>query len=178
MYGVLILLHPMCMKPIVASTCMPGRWTVCILNRDGEIMLHRNMPTTPETFLKAMAPYRQDLVVAVECMYTWYWLADLCVQEGITFVLGHAQYMKAIHGGKAKNDRLDAQKCAGFCRLVLDPLGVLGPNAASHAARPPPPGGPSPAGWSRSSCTRSSRPSAPAGPARRNAPARRGTCRR
>jgi hypothetical protein len=59
---------PMCMKPTVASTCMPGRWTVCILNRDGEIMLHRHMPTTPETFLKAMAPYRQDLVVAVECL--------------------------------------------------------------------------------------------------------------
>jgi hypothetical protein len=46
---------------------------VCIVNRDGEIMLHRNMPTTPEIFLKAIAPYRQDLVVAVECMFTWYW---------------------------------------------------------------------------------------------------------
>jgi hypothetical protein len=23
-------------------------------------------------------PYRDDLVVAVECMFTWYWLADLC----------------------------------------------------------------------------------------------------
>jgi hypothetical protein len=68
---------------------------VCILNRDGEILLHRNMPTSPETFLKAIAPYRQDLVVAVECMFTWYWLADLCAQEGLTFVLGHAQYMKA-----------------------------------------------------------------------------------
>jgi hypothetical protein len=35
------------------------------------------MPTNPEIFLKAIAPYRQDLVVAVECMFTWYWLADL-----------------------------------------------------------------------------------------------------
>jgi hypothetical protein len=68
-------------------------------------MLRQNMPTTPETFLKAIAPYRQDLVVAVECMYPRYWLADLCVQEGITFVLGHAQYMKAIHGGKARARR-------------------------------------------------------------------------
>jgi hypothetical protein len=52
---------------------------VCVFNRDGEIMFHRNMPATPETFLKAIAPYRQDLVVAVECRFTWYWLADLCV---------------------------------------------------------------------------------------------------
>jgi len=66
-----------------------------------------------------------------------------------------------------------ARRGADRRRLVLNDLGVLGPNAASNVARPLPPGGPSPAGWSRSSCTRSSRPSAPAGPSRRNAPARR-----
>jgi Transposase len=49
-------------------------------------------------------------------MLTWYWLADLCVQAGLTSVLGHAQYMKAIHGGKAKHDRLDAQKIAVLLR--------------------------------------------------------------
>jgi hypothetical protein len=32
-------------------------------------------------------------------MFTWYWLADLCEREGISFVLGHALYMQAIHGG-------------------------------------------------------------------------------
>jgi hypothetical protein len=29
---------------------------VCILNQDSEIMLHRNMQASPETFLKAIAP--------------------------------------------------------------------------------------------------------------------------
>jgi hypothetical protein len=28
----------------------------------------------------------------------------------LAFVLGHALYMKAIHGGKAKNDKTDAHK--------------------------------------------------------------------
>jgi hypothetical protein len=28
------------------------------------------------------------------------------------FVLGHALYMKAIHGGKAKNDKIDSKKIA------------------------------------------------------------------
>jgi hypothetical protein len=46
--------------------------------------------------------------MAVECMFTWYWLADLWAQEGIPVVLGHARYMKAIHGGKAKSDTIDA----------------------------------------------------------------------
>jgi transposase len=89
---------------------------LCILNRDGEILVHRNMPAGPEPFLKAIAPYRKDLVVCVECIFTWYWLADLCAREGIAFVLGHALYMKAIHGGKAKNDKIDAQKIAVLLR--------------------------------------------------------------
>jgi transposase len=89
---------------------------VCIVNRDGEILVHRNMKAAPDPFLKAVAPSRDGLVVAVECLFTWYWLADLCAREGITFVLGHALYMKAIHGGKAKHDKIDAQKIAVLLR--------------------------------------------------------------
>jgi hypothetical protein len=72
----------------------------------------RNLRSRPEPFLAAIAPYRDDLVVSAECIFTWYWLADLCKREGIAFVLGHALYMKAIHGGKVKNDKVDAFKIA------------------------------------------------------------------
>src|SRR5262245_59498628 len=89
---------------------------VCIVNQEGDILVHRNMKAAPEPFLTAVAPYRDGLVVAVECIFTWYWLADLCAQEGISFVLGHALYMKAIHGGKAKNDKIDSQKIAALLR--------------------------------------------------------------
>src|SRR3972149_3349815 len=87
---------------------------VCILNSSGDIVVHRNMQTDPQRFLSLIAPYREDLVVSVECIFTWYWLADLCAREGIPFVLGHALYMKAIHGGKAKNDRIDALQIANL----------------------------------------------------------------
>src|SRR6202162_6168804 len=89
---------------------------VCILDQTGTKLVHKNLPTTPEAFLRIIAPYREDLVVGVECIFTWYWLADLCEREGIAFVLGHALYMKAIHGGKAKNDKIDAHKIAGLVR--------------------------------------------------------------
>lgn len=89
---------------------------VCILSQDGEILRHRPMKTSPETLLKAIAPDREDLVVAVECIFTWDWLADLCAPEQIPFVLGHALYMQAIHGGKAKHDTIDAQKIAVLLR--------------------------------------------------------------
>ena len=100
---------------------------VCILDQSGEIVLHRNMKTDPETFLKAIAPYREGTVVAVECMFTWYWLADLCADAGIPFVLGHALYMKAIHGGKAKNDKIDAHKIAVLLRGGMLPQAYVYP---------------------------------------------------
>jgi transposase len=99
---------------------------VCILSQDGEILLHRNMKTSPEMFLKAIAPYRVDLVVAVG-IFTWYWLADLCAREAIPFVLGHALYMKAIHGGKAKNDKIDAQQIAVLLRGGMLPQAYVYP---------------------------------------------------
>lgn len=49
---------------------------VCILDADGNKLLHRNLRATPEAFLKAVEPYRDDLVVAVECTFTWYWAPD------------------------------------------------------------------------------------------------------
>ena len=94
---------------------------LCILDAQGQKVFHQNLPTEPQAFLKAIAPYRQDLVIGCECVYTWYWLADLCRQEQLNFVLGHALYMKAIHGGKSKNDRLDAAKLAGLLRGGLFP---------------------------------------------------------
>jgi transposase len=94
---------------------------VCLLNQAAEVLVHRNMQAGPETFLKTIAPYRENLVVCVECLFTWYWLADLCAQEGIPFILGHALSLKAIHGGKAKNDTLDAYKIAMLLRGGMIP---------------------------------------------------------
>ena len=89
---------------------------LCILNSAGETVLHRNMRTNPEVFLRAIKPYRDDIVVSAECMFSWYWLADLCEKENIPFILGHALYMRAIHGGKSKNDK---------CKRGSDQVNIL-----------------------------------------------------
>ena len=60
---------------------------LCILNSAGETVLHRNMRTNPEVFLRAIKPYRDDIVVSAECMFSWYWIADLCEKENIPFIL-------------------------------------------------------------------------------------------
>ena len=100
----------------------------CILDQHGEIRLHRHLHASPETFLKAMAPYRDDIVVAVEGIFTWYWLVDLCAREDMPCVLGHALSMQAMHGGKAKHDSSDASKIAGLLR------GGMLPQAYGYAA--------------------------------------------
>jgi transposase len=107
---------------------------VCILDAAGQVLVHRNLPAKPETFLEVIAPYREDLVVAVECIFTWYWLADLCAKEEIRFVLGHALFMKAIHGGKAKNDKIDAHKIAVLLRGGMLPQAYVYP-AGMRATR-------------------------------------------
>ena len=103
------------------------RMFVCIMDAGGNIRIHQNIHTDPEAFLRIIAPFREDVVVAVECMFTWYWIADLCIQENISFVLGHALYMKAIHGGKAKNDKIDSHKIATLLRGGMLPQAYVYP---------------------------------------------------
>ena len=101
---------------------------LCILDHEGgKVVLHRNLRCEPDAFLRAIEPYRDDLVVGVECIFCWYWLADLCAQHDIPFVIGHALYMKAIHGGKAKNDKIDSHKIAVLLRAGAIPVGYVYP---------------------------------------------------
>lgn len=100
---------------------------ICILDNKGNVLLHRNMATDREQFLRAISPYMEDVAVAVECIFTWYWIADLCVENNIPFVLGHALYMKAIHGGKAKNDKVDSRKIAVLLKGGMMPTAYVYP---------------------------------------------------
>jgi transposase len=105
-----------------------------ILDQAGQVVFDKNLAASPDAFLHAIAPFRDDLVVAVECLFTWYWLADLCAKEQIAFVLGHALYMKAIHGGKSKNDPIDAAKIARLLRGGNIPVAYVYP-AGMRATR-------------------------------------------
>ena len=50
---------------------------VCIVDQKGQVLIHQNVRTDSIAFLKLIKPYRKDLVVGVECMFTWYWLEHL-----------------------------------------------------------------------------------------------------
>lgn len=102
---------------------------VCVLDEHDQVVLHRDFATDPAALLDALAPFRDDLVLGVECLFSWYWVADLCSREDIPFVLGHALYMGAIHGSKSKNDRIDALKIAKLLRGGMFPMAYVYPRA-------------------------------------------------
>lgn len=100
---------------------------VCVMNNSGSVVYHKNMPSTPECLQHAVDPYGTDIVIGVECIFTWYWIADFCSERSIPFALGHALYMKAIHGGKSKNDRIDSEKIASMLRGGMFPVAFVYP---------------------------------------------------
>jgi transposase len=103
---------------------------VCLMDRDGTKLVHANIQNNDFAyFLKRIEPYRHDLTICCECMFGWYWLADACAAAGLPFVLAHALYLKAIHGGKNKNDRIDSEKLAHLLRSNLIPPAYVYPAA-------------------------------------------------
>jgi transposase len=54
---------------------------------------------------------------------------DLHARQMYVCVLAHALYLKAIHGGKNKNDRIDSEKIAHLLRTNFIPPGYVYPTA-------------------------------------------------
>jgi len=100
---------------------------VCIIDQDGNTRVHREIPANPVKLRTLLEPYIGNIVAGVECMHCWYWVSDFCEDIGVDFILGHALYMKAIHGGKAKNDRIDSFKIANLMRGGNFPLAYVYP---------------------------------------------------
>jgi transposase len=100
---------------------------VCIIDQAGETRVHKEIPANPEKLKQLLEPFIDNVVVGVECMHCWYWVSDFCETLGVNFILGHALYMKAIHGGKAKNDRIDSYKIACLMRGGNFPLAYVYP---------------------------------------------------
>lgn len=100
---------------------------VCIIDDQGKTLVHQKISNDSSALLDLLKPYLGNIVVGVECMHCWYWVSDFCEDHNIDFIIGHALYMKAIHGGKAKSDRIDSYKIAKLMRGGNFPLGFRYP---------------------------------------------------
>ena len=100
---------------------------VCIIDNNGQTIVHKEISADANKLHNLLEPYIGNIVVGVECMHCWYWVSDFCDDIGVDFILGHALYMKAIHGGKAKNDKIDSYKIAKLIRGGNFPLAYTYP---------------------------------------------------
>lgn len=100
---------------------------VCIMDKLGKIHFHEDMPNDFPRLLLALKSYLGRVAVGVESTYNWYWLGDACHQHKIPFYLGHALYMKAIHGGKKKDDKIDSRTIANLMRSQYFPMAYAYP---------------------------------------------------
>ena len=71
--------------------------------------------------------FGNDIVIGVECIFTWYWIADFCAERNINFALGHALYMAAIYKGKTKSDKIDSEKIANMLQGGFFPVAYAYP---------------------------------------------------
>jgi hypothetical protein len=71
---------------------------LCIMDQSGQVLLHRNYQACPNALLKAIAPFREDIAVAVDAA-----LMD-------TIHLSYARLVKCAHD----SDRLQGHQQAAF----------------------------------------------------------------
>jgi hypothetical protein len=67
---------------------------VCILDQEEMIVVHKNIKAHPQALMGLIQPFLPVMVIGVECMFSWYWVADFCEDQGIDFVLGHALLLR------------------------------------------------------------------------------------
>jgi len=85
---------------------------ICIIDKGGAIVKHKNIPSDAYAFLHAVDKYREDIVVSVECMYI-----HLCRESNLynftvstphgdqyrVFILNHSDHVMFIPGGQIES---------------------------------------------------------------------------
>lgn len=95
--------------------------TVSTVDDTGEVVAQRRMRASPLELGRYLERWQGPQRAVVECTGSWYWVADLCREQGVPFHLGHARQIKAIAHAKVKTDSVDAETLAQLLRVGLLP---------------------------------------------------------
>jgi transposase len=94
---------------------------ICTVDESGNIRARKSMKTQPELITTYFRQWPDEHRAAVECTTGWYWFCDLLRSLGISVVLAHAKYLKAISYAKVKTDAVDALTLAQLLRMGYIP---------------------------------------------------------
>ncbi len=56
---------------------------ICIMNKNGRILIHREIESDMEILLKILNKYKGKIAVCCESTFNWYWLSDGCHRNNI-----------------------------------------------------------------------------------------------
>jgi transposase len=94
---------------------------ITTVDDSGKIVKQERLRNCPEIILAYFASLPPPHKAVVECTAGWYWLDDLLEAHGITLILAHAKYLKAISYAKVKTDKVDSQTLATLLHLGFIP---------------------------------------------------------
>ena len=99
-----------------------------IIDETDKRLYGKKLPNDTETILKALEPFRENLVgVAIESTYNWYWLVDDLMEEEYRVRLANPSAIRQYEGLKHTDDKWDAFWLAHMLRLGILPVGHIYP---------------------------------------------------
>ncbi len=94
---------------------------ICTVDENGTIVARTKMKTDSQLITDYFGQWPDQHRAVVECTTGWYWFCDLLRSIGVTVVLAHAKYLKAISYAKVKTDAVDALTLAQLLRMGYIP---------------------------------------------------------
>ncbi len=94
---------------------------VTVMDGQGEIVKRAKVQNHPDTLLAFFGQLKDEVTVAVEATWNWYWLQELFEDHRIPMKLVHPQRAKAIACARIKTDKIDSEILAHLLRTDLLP---------------------------------------------------------
>jgi len=108
----------------------------CVLDENGEIILERNLPTTPEAMKQTFGRMLRSRI-AMETGTHSPWVSRVLTELGHEVIVAHAQQVRLIVKSRRTDDRLDARTLARLARIdpeLLTPVQHRSAQAQLHLA--------------------------------------------
>ena len=100
-----------------------------VLDENLTVLVDEKVRNELPEITKRLAAYKEQLQIAVETTFNWYWLVDGLQEAGYDVRLAHALGVRLISGAKVKTDRRDALALAKLLKGGLIPPAYIYPRA-------------------------------------------------
>jgi transposase len=94
---------------------------ITVMDGQGEILKRAKVQNHPDMLLAFFGQLEDEVTVAVEATWNWYWLQELFEDHRIPMKLVHPQRAKAIASARIKTDKIDSEILAHLLRTDLLP---------------------------------------------------------